>query len=530
VIKDIIDGNSYPIVFIGSGISKRYLKNFPTWSSLLQEYWEQIDEPNSIFQFMRELERSEIPKEISDSEKEFLINVKTASYIQEKFDDLFYSGRISLSGLTDRDAYSKKISPFKYSIANRFVNYEIKPEMLEEIEEYKNFLSKAKVIVTTNYDTLTEKLLSDLSKKPTIYIGQKGFFDETYNWAELFKIHGDVSDPSSIVITEEDYNTYDKNSILISAKILVNLIQSPIIFLGYSLSDRNVQKLLVDFAKQLPTDDMRKNNNRITVVEYEQGNHEFNEQIVNNTDLSISHSIIKTDNFKKIYTEIAKINQGLTPYEVSRFQESVKSIVISAGKKGKLDSYLVSPQNIDSLPEDIKQRRIVVALGDKKNMFVNPSYVDYVEDYFNDGGTFLPEVALRFIANENTQARLPFVKYLKDVDYEKFEFLSKKQKEKISKRIEKMGALRDIVDTVPKNNKREYSNLNSILLLNAPKTRELELIAYNIERIPINNIIDYINKNVIPNLQENYNNNAPELSAQRRLLLAYDLIANGDIK
>ena len=93
-----------------------------------------------------------------------------------------------------------------------------------------------------------------------------------------------------------------------------------------------------------------------------------------------------------------------------------------------------------------------------------------------------------------------------------------------------MGALRDIVDTVPKNNKREYSNLNSILLLNAPKTRELELIAYNIERIPINNIIDYINKNVIPNLQENYNNNAPELSAQRRLLLAYDLIANGDIK
>ena len=275
---------------------------------------------------------------------------------------------------------------------------------------------------------------------------------------------------------------------------------------------------------------MRKNNNRITVVEYEQGNHEFNEQIVNNTDLSISHSIIKTDNFKKIYTEIAKINQGLTPYEVSRFQESVKSIVISAGKKGKLDSYLVSPQNIDSLPEDIKQRRIVVALGDKKNMFVNPSYVDYVEDYFNDGGTFLPEVALRFIANENTQARLPFVKYLKDVDYEKFEFLSKKQKEKISKRIEKMGALRDIVDTVPKNNKREYSNLNSILLLNAPKTRELELIAYNIERIPINNIIDYINKNVIPNLQENYNNNAPELSAQRRLLLAYDLIANGDIK
>ena len=48
--------------------------------------------------------------------------------------------------------------------------------MRDEIEEYKNFLSKAKVIVTTNYDTLTEDLLAELDKRPTIYIGQKRFF------------------------------------------------------------------------------------------------------------------------------------------------------------------------------------------------------------------------------------------------------------------------------------------------------------------------------------------------------------------
>lgn len=220
----------------------------------------------------------------------------------------------------------------------------------------------------------------------------------------------------------------------------------------------------------------------------------------------------------------------MTPYEVSRFEATVKTIVVTAGEVGKLDSFLVSSQNLDTLPEDIKKRRIVVALGDKKNMFVNPSYVDYVEDYFNDGGTFLPEVALRFIANENTQARIPFVKYLKDVDFSKYEFLSKKQKLKLNTRISVMGHLQSLIDSVPKSNKKDYDTLASILELSAPNTRKLELIAYNIKKFSPDEILNYINSDVLPVLRDNYFNNAPEISAQRRLLLAYDLLVNGDFE
>lgn len=530
MIKDIIENNSYPIVFIGSGISKRYLEDFPTWTNLLQEYWEKIGEGSSIFQFMRNLEQSdEEVKNATEDKREFLVNVKTASYIKQRYDDLFYSGKITLEGLTDKDAYLGKVSPFNYSITKRFADYKIKEVMREEIEEYKKFLSKAKVIVTTNYDTLTEDLLDSIDQKPTVYVGQKGFFDETYNWSELFKIHGDVHDPSSIVITEDDYRAYDNNSILISAKILSNLIHSPIIFIGYSLTDRNVQKLLTDFASQLPGEDLRKNTNRITVVEFQPDTVEFVEQIINNPTLSISHSILKTDNYKKLFQEIGKIDQGLTPYEVSRFEKTVKTIVVTAGEVGKLDSFLVSSQNLETLPEDIKKRRIVVALGDKKNMFVNPSYVDYVEDYFNDGGSFLPEVALRFIANENTQARIPFVKYLKDIDFSKYEFLSKKQKDKLTRRISVMGNLQSLIDSIPNSNKKDYDDLESILDLSAPKTRKLELIAYNIRKFSPEDILGYINSDILPVLKDNYFNNAPELSAQRRLLLAYDLLVNGDL-
>lgn len=530
MIKDIIKNNSYPIVFIGSGISKRYLEDFPTWTTLLEEYWEQINENNSIYQFMRNLDQTdETIKNAPEEKKRFLINVKTASHIKKRYDDLFYSGQITLDNLTIQEAYYSKISPFNYSITKKFSEYKVKEDMKEELEEYKKFLSKAKVIVTTNYDTLTEDLLESINQKPTIYVGQNGFFDETYNWSELFKIHGDVNDPSSIVITEEDYNAYDKNSILISAKILSNLIYSPIIFIGYSLTDINVQKLLTDFSSQLPNEDLRKNTNRITVVEYQENKDDFDEQIVNNPTINISHSILKTNNYKRLFQEIGKIDQGLTPYEVSKFESTIKKIVITFGVEGKLDSFLVSSENLDKLPEDLKNRRIIVALGDKKNIFVNPNFVEYVEDYFNDGGTFLPEVALRFIANENPQTRLPIVKYLKDVDFSKYSFLSPKEKSKLEARISNMGKLQYLIDTIPRTNKKDYEKIEDILKLPCKKTKKLELLTYNIKKFSPDEILEYINSEILPSLRESYFNKTTDLSAQRRLLLAYDLFKNGDI-
>ncbi|MFP3823928.1 SIR2 family protein, partial [Streptococcus sp. TATVAM-FAB21] len=358
LLKDIIDNNSYPIVFIGSGMSKRYLKDFPTWLDLLEEYWKLLGEEKSIFSYMRELKK-ELEDSVSDNEKDFAVNTKTASYIKQKYDDLFFDGVIKIDGLDQSTAFHNSISPFNFSLAERFKNPVIKDEMREEIDLYTKFLSKAKVIITTNYDTLTEDLLYSINKKPTVYVGQKGFFDETRNWSELFKIHGDVNDPNSIIITEEDYRKYDKNSILISAKILANLINSPIIFLGYSLTDRNIQKLLSDFSSQLPNDDLRKTSNRITVVDYQEGQNEFTEQIVNNPSINISHSIIKTDNYSELYREIIKIDQGLSPYEVSLFESKIKNIIVTAGANGKLSSVLVAPRDLETMPEDVQNKHLV---------------------------------------------------------------------------------------------------------------------------------------------------------------------------
>ncbi|HEL1321905.1 TPA: hypothetical protein TVS12_001887 [Streptococcus equi subsp. zooepidemicus] len=83
---------------------------------------------------------------------------------------------------------------------------------------------------------------------------------------------------------------------------------------------------------------------------------------------------------------------------------------------------------------------------------------------------------------------------------------------------------------MPKSNKKDYDTLASILELSAPNTRKLELIAYNIKKFSPDEILNYINSDVLPVLRDNYFNNAPEISAQRRLLLAYDLLVNGDFE
>lgn len=113
-------------------------------------------------------------------------------------------------------------------------------------------LMKAQIILTTNYDTFIEDEYNSQSKYGIKkYIGQQGFFKQTVGYAELYKIHGCTTEASSLIINDEDYRRFDKDSVLISAKIISMLLHSPIIFLGYSLTDRNIRKIIKDFTGHL---------------------------------------------------------------------------------------------------------------------------------------------------------------------------------------------------------------------------------------------------------------------------------------
>lgn len=526
MLQDIVDDNSYPIVFIGSGISKRYLKDFPTWEELLKEYWDLIGESENFYSYLRNL-KSDMDESLTEEEKDFLANARIASYINDKFEDLFYKEEIKLESLTIDQAYKQKMSPFKHELANKFKTYEFKEGIEEELQSYKAFLSKARVIVTTNYDMLTENLLNEIGAPPSVFVGQNGFFDRTTDWCDLYKIHGDVHDPNSLIINENDYKNYDKNSILISAKILSTMLESPIIFLGYSLTDRNVRKLLSDFSSQLPNEDIRKSSNRILIVQYDNGEQELIEQMSRDEILDVGFILISTDNYKSLYDTISQINEGLTPYEVHRYEKAIKQIVLAAGNKGALDTVLVSPTELNELQDQIdNDKPIVVALGNKKYMFVNPDLVNYLQDYLFDKNELLPSVALRFVAKENPKSRVPFLKYVNNSNLDQLD-LYKKEKEKIKNRVAFHSSYSNLRSTI---NYPVVSDDIKAILSNTrySTTKKIESISFNIFSLDPIEVERFILYEAFPMFREEYTKEKSNLtSTLRKLFLAYDIFKHG---
>ena len=108
-------------------------------------------------------------------------------------------------------------------------------KIISQIPHFRN-------IITTNYDSLFEsvygsgKLNVIFSDNHTPYIDAKK--------VNLFKIHGDLSNPDSIIITESDYNNFfskDTEQNTIWSVIKEIIATKSILFIGYGLEDTNIQ-------------------------------------------------------------------------------------------------------------------------------------------------------------------------------------------------------------------------------------------------------------------------------------------------
>ncbi|KAF0375331.1 SIR2 family protein [Pediococcus acidilactici] len=530
-LKEIIDNNSYPIIFIGSGMSKRYLKDSESWEELLQLYWERLNSDTSFYSKLHDISKkySTLPRD----ELEFQANTEIATIIQKDFDDKFYNNELKVAGLTSKDAYTQKISPFKFDLSNHFSKQKLREDInVEEYNQFKILLSKAKIIVTTNYDQLIETCLQQQTgHMPKVFIGQNGFFDETDNWSELYKIHGSSSAPNSLVITHKDYENYDKRSILISAKILSTMISSPIVFLGYSLTDRNVRKLLSDFSSQLPQEDTRKSANRILVVEYENKRSTLKETIINDRSLDFTYTSIQTDNYTQLFTQLNKIDQGATPLEVRKYSSLIKKLVEDSGKKGELESVLVSAENLDKIDDQISQgRRIVVALGDSKYIYKYPDLLSYIKDYFLNTNNYLPAVALSFAAHDNNKnTKIPFAKYWNNVDLAKLK-LPNDDLVKLRDKIACYPTLDSIINSIGEYDQLTFHSIDDIRSKSLTSMKFISVVTYNLKRLDKKELNNYVLNEALSGFESAIKDKTNLKTAYRKLFVGYDLLINGDFE
>lgn len=112
------------------------------------------------------------------------------------------------------------------------------------------------LIITTNYDQLFEEALRDAGKRPFVTVYDPSASKPTPDFPDasaerpfLFKIHGDVDTPDSIVITDEDYIQFilrmnDKQPYdPVPNTFQYRFSNWPTLFVGYSLIDYNLRLL-----------------------------------------------------------------------------------------------------------------------------------------------------------------------------------------------------------------------------------------------------------------------------------------------
>ena len=187
-----------------------------------------------------------------------------AELIQFDFDrKWFEDASIRMIRENDLEQVHNGLSPFKAELA-AYIKKEaiISKEYQYEIDKLSMISEKSIAgVITTNYDSFLEEHFIGFTK----YVGQSQLiFSSIQGIAEIYKIHGSLEVPGSIVINEEDYALFEKNSTYLAAKLMTIFMEYPIMFMGYSISE-NIIKAIVNC---LDAEQIKLLEDRFVFIEY----------------------------------------------------------------------------------------------------------------------------------------------------------------------------------------------------------------------------------------------------------------------
>ncbi|SEB52793.1 SIR2-like domain-containing protein [Paramicrobacterium humi] len=323
-IKSLLSSsNTLPVLFVGSGLSQRYLGS-PTWAGLLEyaatlvhrslSYYEGLaaDGPSNL----------RLPRIASRIAEDFY---------REWFDDPEY--------VASRDKYEKLVrntgDPLKIELAQYLQGLSITNDetIAEEMEKLSAVRTHA--VITTNYDSILEDALPDLE----LYVGQQSvLFSATQAVGEIYKIHGSAGDPTSMVLTDEDYKEYWARNPYLIAKVLTLFVEHPVIFLGYSLTDSHIQKLLGNLVECLTEEQLDTLNRRLIFVNRPKIDRA--EGLRDSTITVEEHSFrvqeLIIEDYGSLYDVLAELPQHFPVRLLRQLSESVYQLAYSSEPTGRV--------------------------------------------------------------------------------------------------------------------------------------------------------------------------------------------------
>jgi SIR2-like domain len=98
-------------------------------------------------------------------------------------------------------------------------------------------------VVTTNYDDLLERAFDRTRPMRRVVVDEDLTTRRPPNECILIKLHGDLTQPSTIVLTEDDFLSFESKRPGLSVKVRQLLSEHPLMFLGFSLTDPNYLRI-----------------------------------------------------------------------------------------------------------------------------------------------------------------------------------------------------------------------------------------------------------------------------------------------
>ncbi|WP_446325858.1 SIR2 family protein [Burkholderia pseudomallei] len=317
--KQLHAHSSGPFIFAGSGLSRRYL-GLEDWAGLLRRFCGHI----KAYEYYLSSANGDLPA--------------VAAAMAEDFHEVWWTHE---DYAASRDRHSKKISDRTGPLRVEVCDY-LKSVGLADLRQSKYgdeiaALSRLNVdgIITTNWDTFLQSLFPDYR----VYVGQDELlFSNPQSIGEIYKIHGCVNTPRSLVLTTADYKDFNERNAYLAAKLITIFVEHPVIFMGYSLNDQNIISLLRAICACIGQEKLQQLNNNLIFVQRTRDGEEdaISQTIIALERVQIPITLVKVSSFVGVYEAIESTKRKI-PARVLRYcKEQLYELVKTTEPHGKL--------------------------------------------------------------------------------------------------------------------------------------------------------------------------------------------------
>lgn len=251
-------------------------------------------------------------------------------------------------------------------------------------------------------------------------VNKSYYFLRGVSIGEIYKIHGCVSRPQSLIVTGEDYLNFNERNAYLAAKLLTIFVEHPIIFLGYSLSDENIPQIIDSIVRCVDSSNLDKLKDRLIFIEWKSGqDFEMKDSSIKLPDNKVLPiKLITTDSFEPIFKTLSSLKRQIPVKVLRKLKNSVVEFVKTSNPTSKI--YV---QDINAITDD-SDIEYAIGVGVADQFVSSQGYkaidgTDIIEDILHDNKKYDAEKLLEhtFPSLLKGNAYVPIFKYLRQLNF-----------------------------------------------------------------------------------------------------------------